>query len=67
MRISEAAKLAHEINGAARREPWPASWSVVPTNDPKRLCEVSTRDGTARGWQPKLDDLIADDWAVTTT
>lgn len=66
MYINESAKLAHEINGAIRRESWPTSWSIIPTNDPRRLCEAKAKGDVARGWQPKLDDLIADDWVATT-
>ena len=39
---------------------------IRPTNSDDRLCEVMKLDGSnpRRGWQPKLEDLLADDWTV---
>ena len=39
---------------------------IKPTDLDERLCEVMRMDGTGatRGWQPKLEDLIAQDWIV---
>lgn len=38
---------------------------IMPTNSPD-CCVVISRDkrATGRGWQPTMDDLIADDWEI---
>ena len=55
-----------------RRKSWPysrvndslhTSVRLYPTNGPDRCIIISETDtGTRAGWQPTMDDLLADDW-----
>lgn len=65
MLIHEAAALAHEFDAVMTRRAWPAVIKIRPT-DSEECCIICKPGGkkTPR-WQPKLVDLIADDWIVT--
>lgn len=49
-----------------RRHSWPAAWRVRPTDEPDCHCLVFTpyRPEGQRFWNPKAEDLVADDWEV---
>lgn len=68
MNIQEAAKRASAKGQGMYRESWPASCAhVIPTNTPNRCILNPTPKHECLGmrWQPGLDDLVADDWAVS--
>lgn len=68
MYIHEAVKLAVERGRCVTRAAWgkPCHFWIYPTNTPD--CCVAQSDITKnsrRGWQPKAEDLTADDWITT--
>lgn len=65
MYIHEAVKLCDNFS-FMRRHSWPAAWRVRPTNEPEYHCiAFATYMPEGRKfWNPKAEDLIADDWEV---
>lgn len=67
MNIYEASKAASETGDAITRKiDGRIVFRITPTDDDYWLCYGSMPDGSNRvkGWQPKLEDLIATDWEV---
>ena len=64
--IHEAAKLAVAVDGLIVRPPWKGLVHIKPTNGPE--CCICYGKGKAPGprWNPQAEDLLADDWEVTT-
>lgn len=66
MFIHEAAALAYELDGYMYRRKDQGHIQIRPTNSDK-CCIVTTNNKVIHPrWQPKADDLTADDWMVTT-
>lgn len=66
MLIHEAAALAYELNLSMCRKKDSRHIRIKPTNTPD-CCILSIKGGSdCSRWQPYADDLIADDWMVTT-
>jgi hypothetical protein len=65
MFIYEAVRQVLDTDTHIRRISWPCGLSIKPTDTPN-ACVAYTKDkAPRRGWQPKAQDLIADDWIVT--
>lgn len=67
MNIYEACLEAENNNKQiTRRIDGSVYFKINPTNSDNRLCEIMMSDGSnkKKGWQPKLEDLIATDWEV---
>lgn len=66
MTISKAIKNALPLGRGITRKAWgrnPAT--ILPTNTTESCLYISHHDnGIAPRWQPRLDDLVADDWEV---
>ena len=66
MFIQEATKKAIEIGGFIARAKWKGAVRVKPTDDPRGCVLFSAEKAPGPHWQPRADDLVADDWEVTT-
>ncbi len=67
MDIREAADKANVQSMMMRRKSWPKGVRVKPTNKPLFNCMVYMAGRPpAKNWIPKLDDLLAFDWEVTS-
>ena len=74
MTISEAIKARTEEKPYITRKAWnikifdcrAVELKIMPTDTPE-CCIITSRVAISprRGWQPQLEDLIADDWGVT--
>ncbi|EHM46142.1 Thoeris anti-defense Tad2 family protein [Flavonifractor plautii] len=66
MEIQKAVRKAVETGGFITRPLWCGRLHIKPTNEPE--CCVLHGKGRAPcpRWQPKAEDLMADDWEVTT-
>lgn len=65
MFIYEAARQALDTGTYIRRTSWPRGLSIKPTDTPDACVAYAKDKAPRRGWQPKAEDLAADDWAVT--
>ena len=66
MFIHQAVMIAQETGKRIRRKSWPSVLSIEPTDSPIKLCMAhAEKKAPRRGWQPKAQDLVADDWIVT--
>ena len=66
MYIHEAVKRALEIKGCMYRSPLP-QWKMLPTHIRMDISVITNKQlSPHRGWQPTAEDLMADDWEVTT-
>ena len=66
MNIQEAVKRAMETNGLIVRPLWRGCVHIKPTDLPEGcICYGKGRAPCPR-WQPQAEDLIADDWEITT-
>jgi hypothetical protein len=64
MNIQQAIANASLKGQSIYRESRPNSY-IHPTNTPE-CCIVTNEEGhLSPRWEPKLDDLLADDWGVT--
>ena len=66
MNIQDALKMAG-INGKiarARELSTDPSFYLMPTNRQKRILMYSDGEQMSIKWEPKFDDLVADDWVV---
>lgn len=62
MRISEAIEKANTDQGICRK-----SWNeirIVPTNSDECCRAFKGHELLSSRWNPKKDDLIADDWVL---
>ncbi len=68
MNIQEAVKEGMEQKKMIKRKSWKSPERLIPTNDPYNLMAgyVSSEKRVCRGWQPMADDLMANDWGVTS-
>ncbi len=65
MRINEAVKTALESATGMRRAAWPAGFgSIYPSNTSSGCVILGSRAVVPFRWQPKADDLAAEDWEV---
>lgn len=67
MHIQEAVKSAAESGQCVTRKAWGGAYRfrVEPTNTPDCcVAHSGAMKSPRRGWQPKAEDLIADDWLV---
>ncbi len=67
MNIQDATKKAVESGGFITRHSWRGHVQIKPTNVPEH-CLVYTiwEKFPFQRWEPDADDLMADDWEVTT-
>lgn len=66
MNIQKATTAAMAINGLITRAPWRGHLHIKPTDWPE-CCFAHTKGETpCPRWEPKAEDLMADDWEVTT-
>ncbi len=69
MNIQEAVKEGMEQKKMIKRKSWKSPERLIPTNDPYNLMVGYTGSKKTlpfRGWQPMADDLMANDWEVTS-
>lgn len=67
MNIQEAAKKAAEQDGyITRKKHLVYCHTAIQLTDTADCCIVVKKESSRRGWQPKAEDLIADDWEVIT-
>lgn len=66
MNIQQAALLAHQTGTAMHRPPLGRRFCIVPTNTDRgcMLVHDTQNRATEFRWQPTLEDLTAEDWAV---
>jgi len=67
MYIQEAIKKAMETGHGITRTSWPEEdpITLIPTNTTSGIITAGLfRKAPAYRWQPKADDLLADDWQV---
>lgn len=67
MRISEACKKAKKEGcGITRKSYGSQPTMLLPTNTDNCVIVIPFHEGTfkTKRWNPKLDDLMADDWYV---
>lgn len=64
MDIRQATIAAIEIRGGIARKAWIGAAVAIPRDDPRGLHLISKDHEPAAGWQPREDDLIANDWLV---
>ena len=67
MYINEAVRKAMAIDGYIVRQDWPRMIRLRPTNEVDGIILISPNNNMPRPrWQPRAEDLLADDWIVTT-
>lgn len=66
MSIWEAAKAVLEKGGYITRQKFNMAVVIVPTDTSDCCIAKIDKSHSRRGWQPKANDLIADDWIVVT-
>ena len=67
MFIHEAVRQAMAVNGYIVRRDWQHLIRLRPTNEVDGIVLISPHNQSPRPrWQPRAEDLIADDWIVTT-
>lgn len=66
MNIQEAAKEAMESDGFIVRPHWKGEVRLKPTNDPQGCTLYEKGKALCLRWQPHAEDLVANDWEVTT-
>lgn len=66
MFIHEAVKIALEKDKSIAREsePWSGRFKIKPTDTPDCCLAAIDNKPPRRGWQPKAEDLLADDWTI---
>lgn len=67
MNIQQAARIASQKGGAIYRKTDASFFQIIPTDT--EVCCIAALHGesldTVPYWNPKLEDLTADDWEVT--
>ena len=67
MFIHKAVRKAMAIDGYIVRREWQNLIRLRPTNEVDGIVLISPNNQSPRPrWQPRAEDLIADDWIVTT-
>ena len=67
MFIHEAVRKAMAIDGYIVRHEWKHLIRLRPTNEADGIVLISPNNQSPRPrWQPRAEDLTADDWIVTT-
>lgn len=66
MNIQKATKAAMAIDGLIVRKPWRGHVHIKPTDWPEACFVYAKEQAPCPRWQPKAEDLMADDWEVTT-
>ena len=65
--IHEAVKKARETGGYIVRRGWLDWVRLLPTDEVDGIVLISPRNrGPRPRWQPRAEDLMADDWIVAT-
>lgn len=65
MNIQKAVKAAMAIDGCITRPPWRGHLHIKPTDLPEK-CFAITSEGRTPRWEPDAEELMAEDWEVTT-
>ena len=66
MNIQAAVKRAMESGGLIVRPQWNGCVHIKPTNGPECCICYGKEQAPCPRWQPQAEDLLADDWEVTT-
>ena len=66
MNIQKATIAAIAIDGLMTRTPWKGHLHIKPTDWPECCLVQAKEQAPCPRWQPKAEDLMADDWEVTT-
>lgn len=66
MYIHEAVSLASESGGYITRRKFAKRVRIKPTDSDEGLIIAVKNQAPYPRWQPRAEDLIADDWMVTT-
>ena len=64
MTLPEAVREAREKGFYITPEKLEGFFAILPTNT-MQGCIAITEDGVYPGWQPRADDLLAEDWITT--
>ena len=65
--IVDAARLAADKRTRITRKAWEGHVSIMPTDTPDCCVAVSKiAKAPCPRWQPKAEDLMAEDWTITT-
>ncbi len=67
MNIQEATKKAVECGGYIVPKKWAGRIKIRPTNSSNCCLVYSKNHAPCPRWEPDAEDLMADDWTVTTT
>lgn len=66
MNIQQATIAAMEVNGTITRASFLGHFRVKPTNQPECCIAMAKGQEPMPRWEPDAEDLMADDWEVTT-
>lgn len=66
MNIQKAVQKAAEAEGLITRPLWCGCLHIKPTNDPECCVMYGKGQAPCPRWQPKAEDLMANDWEVTS-
>ena len=66
MDIQKATQKALEVDGLIARPFWRGYVHIKPTNSPECCICYGKGKAPCPRWQPQAEDLLADDWEVTT-
>ena len=66
MNIQKATTAAMAIDGLITRLPWKGHLHIKPTDWPECCFAHTKEQAPCPRWQPKAEDLMAEDWEVTT-
>lgn len=66
MNIQQAAKKAVAADAFIARSWWMGHFQVKPTNQPECCIAYAKGQLPRPRWEPSAEDLLADDWEVTT-
>jgi len=64
--IYEAALKAAETGGLIVRAEWKGLFHIKPTNGPDCCIPYGKGQQPGKRWNPQAEDLVAEDWEVTT-
>lgn len=66
MYIHEATKTAVRVCGCIVRPKWRGHVHIKPTNTPECCWVLRKGKAPCPRWEPKAEDLMADDWEITS-
>ena len=66
MNIQKATQKALEVGGLIVRPFWRGRVHIKPTNGPDDCICYGKGKAPCPRWHPQAEDLLADDWEVTT-